>query len=203
MLLAKWYEEFDKFLPEHSKVSELELWWNPFAQSRKCMTLKFKEQLYVMKMKNNTKIEEEMSCCFKIEWGTSQILTRALKSLKNLCFNWLLVTKVYIVWATKVQRSYLCDLQFEKRLEKFGKFSPEHFLSNFGSWSHSFAQSNWDWKNENIYLKINIFILNFSFIKQTTTWIFGPLLPLYSNQSTDLQSKSMGRFLYNGKTRLK
>ena len=29
------------------------------------------------------------------------------KSLKKICFNWLLVTKVYIVWATKVQRSYL------------------------------------------------------------------------------------------------
>ena len=43
----------------------------------------------------------------KLTW-TSQILTRALeKPKKNFCFNWLLVTKVYIVWATKVQRSYL------------------------------------------------------------------------------------------------
>ena len=40
--------------------------------------------------------------------------------------------------------------------------SPEHFLTNFGGWSHSFALSNWDWKNKNIYLKINIFILTFS-----------------------------------------
>ena len=72
------------------------------------------------------------------------------------------MTKVYIVWATRVQRSYFCDLWFEKRLQKFGKFSRQHFLSNFGGWSHSFASSNWDWKNKNIYLKINIFILNFS-----------------------------------------
>ena len=43
----------------------------------------------------------------KLTW-TSQILTRALeKSKKCFCFNWLLVTKVYIIWATKVQRSYL------------------------------------------------------------------------------------------------
>ena len=89
-------------------------------------------------------------------------MTRALKSLKTLCFNWVLVIKLYIVWATKVQRSYLCDFWFEKRLETFGKFSPEHFLNNFGCWSHSFALSNWDWKNKNIYLKINIFILTFS-----------------------------------------
>ena len=39
---------------------------------------------------------------------TSQNLTQTLEKSKNLFFfNWLLVTKVYIVWATKVQRSYL------------------------------------------------------------------------------------------------
>ena len=34
-------EKFGKFSPEHLKVSKLELWWDPFAQSRKCMTLTF------------------------------------------------------------------------------------------------------------------------------------------------------------------
>ena len=87
--------------PEHSKVSKLELWWDPFVQSRKWMNLKFTEKLSVMTMKNNANFEEVLT------WGTSQILTWALESLKHLCFNWLLVTKVYIVWATKVQRSYL------------------------------------------------------------------------------------------------
>ena len=37
---GKWHEEFGKFLPEHSKVSKLGLWWDPFIQSRKCMSLK-------------------------------------------------------------------------------------------------------------------------------------------------------------------
>ena len=55
----------------------------------------------------------------KLIW-TSQILTRALeKSKKIFCFNWLLVTKVYIVWASKVQRSYLSwhwrDMQILKK----------------------------------------------------------------------------------------
>ena len=31
------------------------------------MTLKFTEQLYVMTMKNDTKIEEELTCRFKID----------------------------------------------------------------------------------------------------------------------------------------
>ena len=70
----------------------------------------------------------------KLTWATSKILTRALESLKNLCFNWFLVTNKYLVWAKKVRKSYLLwhwsdvqvlkktDLWFEKRLEKFGKY---------------------------------------------------------------------------------
>ena len=53
------------------------------------------------------KLKRNWLVILKLTWGTSQILTRAFESLKNLSFNWLLVTKVYIVWATKVQRSYL------------------------------------------------------------------------------------------------
>ena len=36
-----------------------------------------------------------------------QILTRALESLKNLHFNGHFLSKVYIVWAKKPQRSYV------------------------------------------------------------------------------------------------
>ena len=31
------------------------------------MSLKFTEELYVMTMKNDSKIEEELTCCFKID----------------------------------------------------------------------------------------------------------------------------------------
>ena len=41
--------------------------WDPFAQSRKCMTLKFTEELCVMAMKNDTKTEEELTCRFEID----------------------------------------------------------------------------------------------------------------------------------------
>ena len=58
-------------------------------------------------------------------------------------------------------------------------------------------------ENNNMYLKIKIYILTV-FIDQTSTLLpFRLVLSLYRNQFTDLQSKSMGRFLYNGKTRLK
>ena len=62
---GRWHEEFRKFLPEHSKVSKLDLWWDPFAQSRKCMRLKFTEELCVMK--NDTKTEDKLTCQFKID----------------------------------------------------------------------------------------------------------------------------------------
>ena len=63
----KWQEEFGKFPPEHSKVSKLRLWWDPFIQSRKCMSLKCTEELCVMIMKNGAKFGEELTCRFKTD----------------------------------------------------------------------------------------------------------------------------------------
>ena len=43
----------------------------------------------------------------KLTWGIWQILIWAPERLKKFHFNVLLLSKVYIVWAKKVQRSYL------------------------------------------------------------------------------------------------
>ena len=64
---GKWHEKFGKFSPEHLKVSKLGLWWDPFVQSRKGMTLKLAEELCVTTMKNNAKFEEELTCHFKTD----------------------------------------------------------------------------------------------------------------------------------------
>ena len=53
------------------------------------------------------------------------------------------------------------------------------------------------YKNQNVYLKINIY-LNQAFNLQ-----FRPVLPIYRNQPTDIWRKLMGWFLYNGNTGLK
>ena len=42
------WEKFGKFSSEHSKVSKLGLWWNPFVQHRKCMSLKYTGYLSLM-----------------------------------------------------------------------------------------------------------------------------------------------------------
>ena len=64
---GKWHEEFGRFSPEHSKVSKLGLWLDPFIQSRKYMSLKFTGESCVMTVENNEKVEEKLTCQFKID----------------------------------------------------------------------------------------------------------------------------------------
>ena len=45
---GKWQEEFGNFSPEHLKVSKLGLWSDPFIQSRKYMSLNFKEGSFTL-----------------------------------------------------------------------------------------------------------------------------------------------------------
>ena len=48
-------------------MSKLVFSWDPFVQSRRCMNLKFLEELQVMTLKNDEKSEEELTCRFKID----------------------------------------------------------------------------------------------------------------------------------------
>ena len=41
--------------------------WDSFTQRRKCMSLKLAEELCVMAMNNDAKLEEELICHFKID----------------------------------------------------------------------------------------------------------------------------------------
>ena len=66
----KWHGKFGKFSPEHLKVSKLGLWWHPFIQSRKCISLKFTGELFIMTMKKDAKLNNELTCRFKIDSST-------------------------------------------------------------------------------------------------------------------------------------
>ena len=134
LLLGKWHKEFGKFSPEHSKVPKLELWWDPFGQSRKCITLKFTEDLCVMTRKNDTKIEEELTCRFKIDVSNFTNFDRSTRKFKKFVLNDSLWPK-YILFELQKCRGVIfhdteeiyrfwrkTELRFEKRIEKFGKF---------------------------------------------------------------------------------
>ena len=60
-----------------------------------------------MKLKRDTKFGEKSTCCFKI--GVRNLTNFELSTQKSQRFSLygLLLRKVYIVWAKKVQRSYL------------------------------------------------------------------------------------------------
>ena len=49
------------------KSEKLNFYWVFFIKNRKCMSLQFTEELCVMKMKNDAKIEENLTCQFKID----------------------------------------------------------------------------------------------------------------------------------------
>ena len=59
----KWQEEFGNFPPEHLNVSKFGLLWDTFIQSRKTI-ITFIEEVCVMKMKNEAKLEKELTCQF-------------------------------------------------------------------------------------------------------------------------------------------
>ena len=77
LLLGK-LQEFGKFSPGHSKVSKLELWWDPFAQSRKCIILKFTEEFMSWQWRMMQKYQRNWLGVLNLTRGTSQILTQVL-----------------------------------------------------------------------------------------------------------------------------
>ena len=93
----KWYREFGKLSPEHSKVSKLKLWWGPYVQSRKCMSLKLKKEWWQWQWRMIQNFNRNWLVISHLAWG---ICPLALENLKILLFNWLLWLK-YIMLELK------------------------------------------------------------------------------------------------------
>ena len=81
----------------------------------------------------------------KLTWGIWRILTQALKSLKNLHFNRLLLNKVYNVWAKKVQGSCFMTLESDAKFEEKLTCGLENDRRNLEYFYQSTRKSqNWD-----------------------------------------------------------
>ena len=103
-----WDKEFDKFWLEHSNVSKMftlmgSFWANyilfePEKVQRSYLSWNWRA---IQNLKRN------WFAVSKLILRIWQILTWALKSLKKFYFNELLLWKLYIACAEKVQRSYL------------------------------------------------------------------------------------------------
>ena len=84
MWVGKWHKEFGKFSTEHTKFSTLGLSLDPFIQNRKCMSLKLKGELCVMK--NNTKFEIELTSHFKTDLRSLTNFDRSTKASQKFTF---------------------------------------------------------------------------------------------------------------------
>ena len=109
------------------------------------MSLKSTEELCVMTMKNNGKFDDELTVISKLTWGIWWILTRALVSLKNFHFNGLLLSKVYIVWATKVEELSFMKLKRDTKFEEKLTCCLVNDMRNLAN----FYQSTWKCQNWN------------------------------------------------------
>ena len=133
---GKWHEKFEKFSPEQPTVSKLTLWWDTFIQSRKCISIKFKRELWVMTMKNDAKFEQELTCPIKIDMRNLtnfDLSTQKISKFYTLigCF-WI----KYITFELKKNTEKLClmalkiDANFEGKLTCASKNDMRN-LTNF------------------------------------------------------------------------
>ena len=65
------------------------------------MSLKFTEELCVMKMKNNAKFEEELTCHFKTNMKNLMNFDSVTQTFNKITIQLAPLTKVYNVWAEK------------------------------------------------------------------------------------------------------
>ena len=96
-LFQNWHKEFDKFWCEYLKVSKIFTLMGSFWVKYILFELKRYREVIFHKRKRDTKCGEELTCRFKID----------IRNLTNFDLSTRLLNKVYIVWAKKVERSYL------------------------------------------------------------------------------------------------
>ena len=118
LCFQKWPEEFSKFSPDHVRKSKnwdfdgvlLYKVENIWAENLQGSFVSWQWRM----MQNLTR---NWLVTSKLTWGVLQILTQALKNLKKLDFNRLLLTKVYNAWVKKSTED-LCGGKFEGKLTK-------------------------------------------------------------------------------------
>ena len=105
LLFQNWPKEFEKFWPERSKVSKIFTLMGSFWAKYILFELKKYRGVIFHKTEEGYKIWRRIDSLFK-NWHKEfdKFWPEHSKSLKNFHFSWLLLSKVYIVWAEKVYK---------------------------------------------------------------------------------------------------
>ena len=108
MSFQNWHKEFEKFSPEHSKISLIFTLMGFFRAKYILLKLKKVRRSYLSwNWRRIQNLERNRFVVSKLTQGIWEIFTWALKNFINFHFNGLLLSKVYIVQAKKVQGSFV------------------------------------------------------------------------------------------------
>ena len=130
---GKWHEEYGKCFPEHWILG---FWWNALIQTLKSMSFKMTRGVICHDNEELCKIWSGTDLSFQSSHEEfDEFWPEHLKISKNL--NGFILSKVYIFWTKKVQRSYLSwnwrgiqNLERNHRPQnwhkEFDKFWPEY-----------------------------------------------------------------------------
>ena len=102
-----WHKEFDKFWSEHLKVSKIFILMCSFWAKYILLELKKYRGVISHETKEEHKIWKEIKLSFQIDIRNLTNFDLSTEKPQRFHINELLLSKVYIVWAKKVQRSYL------------------------------------------------------------------------------------------------
>ena len=139
LLFQKW-QEFVNFC--------LRSYWDPFIQSRKCMSLRFTEKVCVTALKIDAKFEEELTFRFKIDMknlinfdpstGKPQKYFTEMSSFWTKCIMFELKKFRGVMFHDTVEWCKIwrkTDSWLGKWLEEFGKFLPEYSKTSKWCWN--------------------------------------------------------------------
>ena len=102
-----WHEEFDKFWPEHSKVSKIFTLMGSFWAKYILFELKSTEELSLITLKKYAKFEEKLTCRLGNDMRNLTNFHQSTWKCQNSDFDGILLSKVEKVWPKNLQRSYV------------------------------------------------------------------------------------------------
>ena len=98
---------YSKFSSEHVWKSKNWKFDEIFLSKVEIYELKFTGEFVSWKWRRIPNLNRNWLVSSKLTWGIWRILTRALKNLKNVTFNGLLLNKMYNVWPKKLHGIYV------------------------------------------------------------------------------------------------
>ena len=123
LYFLKWHEEFDKFSPEHVSKSKIwDFYWVLLSKVENVWAWNLQGSYVSWEWWMLQNLKKNWLVNLKLIWAIWRILTRALENLKNLNFNELSLTKVYIMFELEKSTEELClsalkiHIKFEGKL---------------------------------------------------------------------------------------